>query len=105
MGFNDFQQTSDSRIPRQTSAPYMFLLIYYSLPARLCIEVEGVLCLPVCVCLCVCLSVCPQDNSRTREKMSTKLGKHGQGFTLQKCLNFCVDSISDVDPGSLFPFA
>jgi len=34
--------------------------------------------------------------------MSIKLGRHGQGVTIKKCLNFGVDPITDVDPGLLF---
>jgi len=33
----------------------------------------------------VILSFCRQDNWRTRKRTCTKLGRHGQGMTLQKC--------------------
>jgi len=36
----------------------------------------------------VCVSICLEDNLRTRWWMSTKLGRHGQGVTLHKWLNF-----------------
>jgi len=53
--------------------------------------------------VCVRTCVCPQDNSRTRASMSTKLGRFGQRVTLCQRSNTDVDLtlIPDVDPGSL----
>jgi len=73
--------------------------VYYSTKAGLCDS----------CCLSVTrsvsrLSFCKQDNSQTRLCTSTKRGRHGQGATLYKWLNFGVDSNLGVAVRSIFHF-
>jgi len=70
-GLRKVKMEDEWRVRRQGQIRVIFILRSYAV---------GAVCLSIC--LFVRLSFCEQDDSRTRLRMSTKHGRHGQGVTL-----------------------